>query len=461
MKPRSVAIRKAQVLLCCLLMVALSAFHPHYLVSVDGHEPPPGQQLGPDTPLPPKPKHPRLDSQLSQMVDQLGQTSQNAIAQQAPLSLGASVAVTIRTQGSSSSTIEFLAQAGATVSNVGTDWIEAYVPVALLPALADYEGVSSVETIIPPRPAVTSQGTTVHGSPVWNARGFTGAGVKVGIIDGGFDGYLALVGTELPSPVAARCYTAIGVFVSTPATCDSVTVHGTAVAEAVIDIAPDVSLYIANPSSFGDLQSTVAWMVSQGVQVINHSAAWTWDGPGDGTSPFSNSPLKSVDSSVAGGIIWVNAAGNSAKDNWIGSFTDTDADGFLEFTGGGVEGNSVFLSAGETITAQLRWDDTWGSAARDLDLALFDDSGIQILAVSANFQSGAAGQNPYENLSYTASASAIYNLAINHFSGSLPSTVQLQVFTGQALGVPVSTSSISNPAESANAGLLAARPRII
>ena len=35
-----------------------------------------------------------------------------------------------------------------------------------------------------------------------------------------------------------------------------------------------------------------------------------WSGPGDGTSPYSNSSLRTVDAAVAGGITWVNAAGN-------------------------------------------------------------------------------------------------------------------------------------------------------
>ena len=48
-------------------------------------------------------------------------------------------------------------------------------------------------------------------------------------------------------------------------------VHGTIVAESVIDIAPEVSLYIANPISRADLQAAADWMVSEGVSVINYS----------------------------------------------------------------------------------------------------------------------------------------------------------------------------------------------
>ena len=85
--------------------------------------------------------------------------------------------------------------------------------------------------------------------------------------------------------------------------------HGTAVAESLIDIAPDATLYIANPGSWGDLQETAAWMAEQGVTVINYSVGWVFHGPGDGTSPFSSSPFNTVDQAVAQGITWVNSAG--------------------------------------------------------------------------------------------------------------------------------------------------------
>ena len=133
-------------------------------------------------------------------------------------------------------------------------------------------------------------------------------------------------------------------------------------------------MYIANPFSFGDLQATAAWMLSEGVTVINHSVSWIWDGPGDGTSPFSDSPVKTVDTSVNGGAIWVNSAGNAAQGNWYGVYKDADGDGFIEFTAGSSEVNSVQLSAGEKLIAQARWDDSWTAASRDFDLGLYDSS---------------------------------------------------------------------------------------
>ena len=121
-----------------------------------------------------------------------------------------------------------------------------------------------------------SQGVQAHLSAPWNQAGYSGQGIKVGIIDYGSAGgaflvYRSLMGTELPATVKARCYTGFDRYTSDVATCDSGSDHGTIVAESVADVAPEVSLYIANPGTRGDFGATVDWMTAEGVSVINHS----------------------------------------------------------------------------------------------------------------------------------------------------------------------------------------------
>ncbi|MEE8046433.1 MAG: hypothetical protein V3T49_06300, partial [Dehalococcoidia bacterium] len=180
----------------------------------------------------------------------------------------------------------------ATVLNVVDNVVEVSVPVRIAHQLSYLPGVLRVDRIMPPQiEAVTSEGAATHGSPAWNSLGIDGTGIKVGIIDVGFIGWSSISPSELPTPTAVRCYTAIGVFTSTLSDCEVGTVHGTAVSEAVDDMAPAVEFYISNPQSGADLLAATQWMVSQGVDVINHSVGWTWDGSGDGTSVFSDSPL--------------------------------------------------------------------------------------------------------------------------------------------------------------------------
>jgi hypothetical protein len=109
----------------------------------------------PSRPFPNKPKYPRLDSTLNKLVGQIGSRSIADIASSAPISIGDLVAVTVRFSHNSSSIVDFLESVGATVANIGADYIEAYTPVTVLVPLSEQDGVLRVETIIPSEPAVT------------------------------------------------------------------------------------------------------------------------------------------------------------------------------------------------------------------------------------------------------------------------------------------------------------------
>lgn len=415
-------------------------------------ESPPNQP--PDLPSE-KPQHERLDSHLNELVDRIGSTGTLDIAGNAPISVGDLVATTIRMSHNVSGTVEFLKSVGAIVANMGIDYIEAYTPVTVLSPLSERDGVLNVRTIMLPLQHITSQGAAIHRAPVWNTRGYTGEGIKVGVIDAGFVGYSALMGTELPSTVIPRCYTAVGFHSSYLPYCETGTPHGTAVAETVVDMALSIELYIANPVSKGDLQQTAAWMVSEGVQVINMSLGYLWDGPGDGTSTNTESPLNTVDSAVSGGLVWVNSAGNSAARSWYGNYTDSDSDGILEFSSSS-EYQYVNLEPGDQITVQLRWDDAWNSADSDLDLYLYEwdaASGYTLMGSSSDFQNGDLGQDPYEIITFSAPSSDYYYLFVRHFAGPTPEWFELLVW-GADLSIQVSEHSITNPGDSANGGML-------
>ena len=263
---------------------------------------------------------------------------------------------------------------------MGEDYIEAHVLPALLPAASELPGVQRVDTVIPPQPdqssgSVVSQGVELHQADAWHDMGYRGQGVKVGIIDSGFEGFGQRQGSELPRNVTARCYFEEARAPSSRlADCEVGSDHGTAVAETAIDVAPEVQLYIANPKSRGDLKTAVDWMVENGVDVINRSLSNVYEGPGDGTSPYSNSRLSSIDAAVAGGIVFVNSAGNSARKTWYGRFSDPDGNGFHNFASRNVAANYFYLTYSSEdepdVRAFIRWDDEWGGADCDLDLYL-------------------------------------------------------------------------------------------
>ena len=182
-------------------------------------------------PLPDKTElnYPNLGSHLDGLVVQVedGETTSQGAALDTPVHSGASVAVTIHLTGSVDEVVSFLEDNGGDPRNVGDDYIEAYVPVSLLGQLSEQPGVIRVREIVPPQPAqltqrITGHGPPVHGSQAWNQAGYSGQGVKVGIIDTGFTGFSSLMETELPTTVVARCYTDVGVFTQDLADCEAV-----------------------------------------------------------------------------------------------------------------------------------------------------------------------------------------------------------------------------------------------
>ena len=310
----------------------------------------------------------------------------------------------------------------------------------------------------------TSQGVQAHHSAPWNQVGFNGQGIRVGIIDvgpGSFLGYRSLMGSDLPATVKARCYTGLGQFTANVADCDRGNDHGTTVAESIVDVSPGASLYIANPGTPGDLRATVDWMIGEGVTVINHPISWEFDGPGDGTSPFIYSPLNTVDRAVDAGIIWTSPAGNEALQTWFGPPTFTDGGLSLEFVifSGFDFMNDMDLQAGDRVLVDLRWDDSWTGATRDLDLGLWSYADEEYVELSFDLQEGRPGELPLESLTFTAERDGTYGIDISisiEDIANKPQWVQLTVLGDVAfIEHHTGAGSIGNPAESANPGILA------
>ena len=428
--------------------------------------------------------YPNLGSRLDGLVASVeaGQAAAQDAASNSPVHSGGSVAVTIYLSGNVDEVVSFLEDNGGDPRNVGEDYIEAYVPVTLLGQLSQQPGVARVREVVAPQPAQTIQsiighGPAVHGSQAWNLAGYSGQGVKVGVIDTGFTGFSSLMGTELPNRVVARCFTDIGLFTQDLADCEAAPdvtdvrppqcldyvrrraesgdSHGTIVAESLIDIAPGVELYIANPQSPGDLQATAAWMASQGVSVINHSVSWILDGPGDGTSPISSSPLNTVDLAVASDVTWVNAAGNGADDTWFGGYSDPDGDSALGFGDQNDEVIDIHVRECQSYTVQLRWEDTWEGASTDLDLYLYNRDTDEFVLYSVSEQSGGIGHVPFEGIQFRSSIETRdLGIAVIHHSGEAPDWVQITVWGPGDIQHYTKNGSIVNPAESANLGML-------
>ncbi len=341
-----------------------------------------------------------------------------------------------------------------------------------------------------------------HGSYNWYLAGLTGKDIKIGIIDVGFKNYDDLVGTQLPPPSGERCYVAAPFSHDCTKLTGIIDNHGTAVAEAVIDIAPEASLYLAGPISANEFAKALRWLTEGDidVDVIVQSRAWHFDGPGDGASSLYRSILRKVHDAVDNDhILWVNSTGDETERTWFATsaeFSDGYVPGVFPRTSDFInfnEGAGIVTAPGRNAAAycnlvdlpedgmyyfHLRWADQWGQAATDLNLYITYPNSIADIAGNAQRkrkQSGLHGGYPLESFQVNTVKNILsspfvpgenispdkYCLRVEHDGGPEPAWIQLQAFGGGAKGQLGSFTystphhSIVNPAESSNDGVLA------
>ena len=355
----------------------------------------------------------------------------------------------------------FLRNNGATVRSPdpGDDYLVAEVPLSLLPRLSQRPDVKFVKV-----DELVQQsggpGATAHGAAPWDTAGYDGTGIKVGVIDTGFHGYTALIGTNLPQPEAVRCWTSkMEVRHDNLADCEAASEsnHGTAVTEMLFDVAPGATYYLARILNTSHTEDAVDWLIEQGVDVINMSVSFPWDGPGDGTSPYTDTALAIVDTAVHGGAFIAATAGNQGGESWYGELADSDGDNVLEFKEGD-ECNLVTLEADKDYRFDLRWNDTWYTASVDLDTRLTGPDGVSdVVGRSERSQDGRDFRDPFERISYTPTVAGDYCFVVEIESGhTIPTWAQFMVDSSLHVTIEHTTAghSIGSPGETKNEGAL-------
>ncbi len=301
--------------------------------------------------------------------------------------------------------------------------------------LTEIEHVVAVrlpELMIPDGSAIDGEGISVIDADAWHDAGITGEGLRVGILDLGFDNYERLLGEELPDKVT---YMKFGIRRD-----GGEVVHGTACAEIVHEIAPEATLVLAeyggDDASFGE---AVDWLVEQDVDIISHSANGLL-GPRDG----SGWDAQFVDEVVMEhGILWVNSAGNEALAHYRGVFKDEDGDNFHDFAPGD-KMMPIYSYTGDFVAVMLQWEDDWERPTQDYQLHIYDEEG-NLLGSSLETQSGAFGQEPYEVMSGNPGGEVIYAV-VEAYDIDEPVALDIFVIDGE-VGIPTAQHSIGTPAD--------------
>ncbi len=303
-----------------------------------------------------------------------------------------------------------LEESGGRIEGMYANSVYMLVPVN---KIGWFEGRDEIAAVYLPSYAIPqefiSEGLDTMGVSAFHRRGYTGRGVKVAVLDGGFQDYMFFLGTELPSNTQLRYY-GNNPFTST---------HGTECAQIIHDVAPDAELWLIQVSTGLDFLTACDWIKNNGFDVVSVSLAYLNVGWLDGSSDLS----KKVDELRNQGILWVNSAANYGKDHWSGYFADTDGDGAHNFTSTD-EGNSILLVEGQSVSILLSWND-WPYATDDYDLRLYDLATSALVASSLRPQTGT--QEPTEEFTYTATATGIYEIVISKYSATGNAKLQLLV----------------------------------
>ncbi len=286
--------------------------------------------------------------------------------------------------------------------------VKVSAPIAALERVTQVDGVQFVRLPIKPKlHAVVSEGVANVKAQVYSNRGFTGRGIKVGVIDVGFVGVPSLQNRgELPN-LSYRDFTGEGIFTET--------VHGSACAEIVHDIAPNAEIYLYKVDDIVSLENAKDAAIQEGVDIVTVSLGWDFArGFGDGTGIA----CEIVDDAFQNNVLWVNAAGNEAQTNISALLSDPDSDGFHNFDGDNEivklkdrQTGTTFLQRGEEVRAVLTWNE-WPLTSHDYDLLLVKIGTDGSTEVVARADTKQHQSEPFEGLVYTIRESGTYGLAI-------------------------------------------------
>jgi subtilisin family serine protease len=306
----------------------------------------------------------------------------------------------------------------------------ATVPIAELPMLGSDPSVLRVRTPFRSQPDVVSEGVAVHHADLLHGQGITGQGAKVGVLDcGGFSGYEALLGSELPPAIT------LWTGGSQPVGSGN---HGTACAEVVYDMAPGAEMFLAHDSGEAEFYAAIDWFIAQDVDVISYSCKWMGGFPGDGAGDPHNSINQKVSDARAAGVLFVTSSGNYANGaNYRAWYVEYPGYGWHSFDGDWGD-RCGYLDAGSSYYITLTWSDwpadplTQGST-QNYNLALYYWDGDEWLipATSMNPQSGLPGQLPFEEIWFTPSVSEWYYVVIYNDGTTSPGFLSLRSFSCQ------------------------------
>ena len=350
--------------------------------------------------------------------------------------------------GRLSESIDFaeLSYLGVSIVAQSRHLVKVSAPIPALEQLTRVEGVQFVRLPIEPNlHEVVSEGVERIRAQVYRSGQFGGRGTKVGVIDIGFVGVPSLQGRgELPN-LHPRDFTREGIY-ETGSLSERASVHGSACAEIVHDVAPDAEIYLYKVNDICTWELAKDAAIQAGLDIVSVSLSFPVTGFGDGTGLA----CEIVDDAFQNNVLWVNSAGNYAQKRISARLSDPDGNGFHNFSRDIeiVKLNGVRVDS--EIEAWLTWNE-WPLTSNDYDLLLYKigtDGSADLVAVGDTKQ---LQSRPVEHLVHTIREAGSYGFAI--WGESFAGATHFKLFSeNHDLDGTVSfTGSVSTPGDARGA----------
>lgn len=265
-----------------------------------------------------------------------------------------------------------------------------------------------------------------------NTGGANGQGVKIAIIDLGFQllDDAQDMGTAPDPPADTTDWTGTGLMTGTK--------HGTGCTEICFEYATQATYYLHKINGEVQLGNAINQAINDGVDLITSSISYYNTGWADG----SGTVCAAVQDATDAGIIFFHGSGNFHQDHWQGIFNTTDGDDWHEYVVGD-ETNEATVGTGSnnSITVNLQWEGTPNST-NDYDLYLFNEANGNLLA-------SATLTNDFETLTWTnnTGSSVTVEVAVFRFNSS-QDEFEIFVSSGQNLQFNQTGSSSASPSNS-------------
>jgi Subtilase family/RTX calcium-binding nonapeptide repeat (4 copies)/Domain of unknown function DUF11/WD40-like Beta Propeller Repeat len=326
--------------------------------------------------------------------------------------VGSSVELVVTARpGQAEEAVAAIRAASGRVSGRYERLVKAFVPVG---ALETVSTDPAVEYLSEPRQATvlatTGQGVAATRASLSLPPGLNGTGVKVAIIDQGFQGLAALQASgDLPAQVTTKSFCDGGP--------ENGLDHGAGVAEIVHELAPGAELYLICIADEVDLGLAKDYVIANGIKLVNFSLGFYNSSRGDGLGGVTT-PEGMVGLARSSGVLWVNSAGNDARSHWSGTFTNGGG-GLHDFAPGDSRIDFA-LTPGKFACLHLKWDAWPTTATDDYDLDVYDSTNA--LVAFSHATQNPSNLPPREEVCFMNSGptSQSYGASIRRVSGGTP-----------------------------------------